>query len=43
MSEAASPRRLAGRVAVVTGASRGFGAAAAAAIAAEGAHLILVA
>jgi NAD(P)-dependent dehydrogenase (short-subunit alcohol dehydrogenase family) len=43
MSEAASPRRLAGRVAVVTGASRGLGAAAAAAIAAEGAHLILVA
>lgn len=43
MSEPAHPRRLAGRVAVVTGASRGFGAAAAAAIAAEGAHLVLVA
>ncbi|BBK42649.1 short-chain dehydrogenase [Allostella vacuolata] len=43
MTEAAAPRRLAGRVAVVTGASRGFGAAAAVAIASEGAHLILVA
>ncbi|BBK37006.1 oxidoreductase [Allostella sp. ATCC 35155] len=43
MSEPVHPRRLAGRVAVVTGASRGFGAAAAAAIAAEGAHLVLVA
>lgn len=43
MSEAATPRRLAGRVAVVTGASRGLGAAAAVAIAAEGAHVILLA
>ena len=35
--------RLAGRVALVTGASRGIGAAAAAALAAEGAHVIRVA
>ena len=43
MTEASRPRRMAGRVAVVTGASRGLGAAIATAIAAEGAHLILVA
>ncbi len=35
--------RLAGRVALVTGASRGIGAAVAAALAAEGAHVIRVA
>lgn len=35
--------RLAGRIAVVTGASRGIGAAVAAALAAEGAHVIRVA
>jgi NAD(P)-dependent dehydrogenase (short-subunit alcohol dehydrogenase family) len=40
---AASPGRLAGRVALITGASRGLGAAAAFAFASEGAHCILVA
>ncbi len=35
--------RFSGRLALVTGASRGFGAAAAAALAAEGAHVILAA
>ncbi len=43
MTEAIRPGRLAGRVAVVTGASRGLGAAIATAIAGEGAHLILIA
>jgi NAD(P)-dependent dehydrogenase (short-subunit alcohol dehydrogenase family) len=36
-------KRLAGRVAVITGASRGLGRAAARAIAAEGAHVVLLA
>jgi len=40
---AASPGRLAGRLALVTGASRGLGAAAALAFAREGAHCVLVA
>lgn len=40
---AAPPGRLAGRLALVTGASRGLGAAAALAFAAEGAHCVLVA
>ena len=38
-----APRWLAGRVAVVTGASRGIGAATAAAVAAAGAHVVLAA
>ena len=36
-------KRLSGRVAVITGASRGLGRAAARAIAAEGAHVVLLA
>lgn len=40
---AASAGRLAGRIALITGASRGLGAAAAEAFAAEGAHCVLVA
>ncbi|MCA0305296.1 MAG: SDR family NAD(P)-dependent oxidoreductase [Proteobacteria bacterium] len=40
---AASPGRLAGRLALVTGASRGLGAAAALAFAREGAHVVAVA
>jgi NAD(P)-dependent dehydrogenase (short-subunit alcohol dehydrogenase family) len=40
---AASPRWLAGRIAVVTGASRGIGAATAAAVAAAGGHAVLAA
>lgn len=40
---AAPPGRLAGRLALVTGASRGLGAAAALAFAREGAHCVLVA
>ena len=40
---AADPRWLAGRLAVVTGASRGIGAATAAAVAAAGAHVVLAA
>ena len=40
---AAAPGRLAGRLALVTGASRGLGAAAALAFAREGAHCVLVA
>jgi len=39
----ATERRLAGRLAVVTGASRGIGAATAAAVAAAGAHVVLAA
>jgi NAD(P)-dependent dehydrogenase (short-subunit alcohol dehydrogenase family) len=40
---AASAGRLAGRIALITGASRGLGAAAAVTFAAEGAHCVLVA
>ena len=42
-SPAAPTRWLAGRLAVVTGASRGIGAAAAAAMAAAGTHVVLAA
>jgi NAD(P)-dependent dehydrogenase (short-subunit alcohol dehydrogenase family) len=43
MPSPAAPGRLAGRIALITGASRGLGAAAALAYANEGAHCVLVA
>lgn len=43
MTPPAVPGRLAGRIALITGASRGLGAAAALAYASEGAHCVLVA
>jgi NAD(P)-dependent dehydrogenase (short-subunit alcohol dehydrogenase family) len=43
MPSPSSPGRLAGRIALITGASRGLGAAAALAYANEGAHCVLVA
>ena len=43
MAETASAKRLAGRIAFVTGASRGIGRAAALALAREGAHVVVTA